>query len=82
MNGKGSTPRPFSITQPEYGQRFERTFPKKAPRSLQERERADANDYQIHGERLRRSAKLTLDGTRFPEQTIHNVDNLSQTVDK
>ena len=60
----------MSISRNEFGRRFERTFPKKAPRSLQERERADANDYQIHGERLRRSAKLTLDGTRFPDQTV------------
>jgi hypothetical protein len=70
--GKGSSPRPLQINQQEYGRRFERTFPKKAPRSLQERERADANNYAEHGRRLRRSLKLhaPLDGTKFPDQTV------------
>ncbi len=70
--GKGSSPRPFSITQAQYGQRFERTFPKKAPRSLQERERADANNYAEHGHRLRHSMKLhaPLDGMKFPDQML------------
>ena len=79
---KGSRQRQRQVSASTWDTNHGRTFPKKAPRSLQERERADANDYVIRGERLRRSAKLTLDGTKFPDQTIHNVDNLSQTVDK
>ena len=74
MSGKGDSPRPMSISRNEFGRRFERTFPKKAPRSLQERERADANDYAEHGRRLRHSMKLhaPLDGTKFPDQTVTN----------
>ena len=62
-----------TATPPEpVGIMAERTFPKKAPRSLQEREREDANNYAEHDRRLRHSLKLhaPLDGTKFPDQTV------------
>ena len=71
---KGSRQRQRQVSASTWDTNHGRTFPTKAPRSLQERERADANDYAEHGRRLRHSMKLhaPLDGTKFPDQTVTN----------
>lgn len=41
MSGKGSNPRPFSVSQDEYGKRFDAIFRKPDPRVLDDQRNED-----------------------------------------
>ena len=52
--GKGSKPRPFSVTQEEFGSRIDAIFGKKAPRE----------PYVFKPEMLEGSIRITSEGTK------------------